>query len=94
MQVTINIDFKITYKTNKNNINTINISKNLEVGMYLDRIEECYGYHEVWECDDDSIEEAIDKFKDDLEPKEIEEWACDNLADNEYIVDIINVEVI
>ena len=94
MQGTINIDFKITYKTNKNNINTVDISENLEVEMYLDRIEECYGYHQMWEVTDSEVDRAIDKFQVDLEPKEIEEWACDDLADDEYIVDIINVEVV
>lgn len=93
MQGTINVKFEIEYKTNKGNVRMIIKEQELEVELYLDRVEECFGYHEIWECNECSLENAIDEFKDSLEIEEVEEWAS-LLDDNEYIVDIINVEVI
>ena len=94
---TINQTFNITYKTNKGNIYTYTTTQELDVEIYLDRVEECHGYHEMWELEPGSAEEAIELFKEDTENlKELcEEYDEQyNWDDGERVESIVEVKEI
>ena len=97
MQGTIDVDFEVTFQTNKDNIDTFKTNQELEVETYLDRVEECHGYHQMWEVTDSEIERAIDDFIDNYDEELLLELAGDEMEEypeDELAVKIIKVEAV
>jgi len=69
--------FKTTFLLeNDDNIHEVCFSTDIECRYYLDRIEECHGYHEMYEIDEKDYEKQTQLF-------------IENLSDND-LKDIIN----
>src|SRR5574344_545498 len=99
MEGTIEQEFKITFKTNLGNTYIATLDRELDVELYLDRVEECHGYHEMYEVSDSEIERAIDDFIDNYDEEILLELCSENdcidwVNDDEKAVEIINVEVV
>ena len=97
MDGTIEQEFKITFKTDLGNIYSTNLDRELEVETYLDRVEECYGFHEMYEVSDSEIERAIDDFIDDYDEVILLELCSENdcidwVNDDEKAIEILKVE--
>ena len=98
MQGTIEQEFKITFKTVLGNIYSTNLDRELEVGLYLHRVEECHGYHPMYEVSDSEIDRAIDDFIDDYDEEILLELCTEDdsivwISDDEHAIEILKVEV-
>ena len=97
MEGTIEQEFKITFKTNLGNTYITTLDRELDVELYLDRVEECHGYHEMYEVSDSEIERAIDDFIENCDEELLLELANESMEEypeDELAVKIVKIEVV
>ena len=92
-------EFEITFRLdNDEAINSVSFTKEIKCELFLDRIEECHGYHAMYEVDEDSLEESIQLFIENQSDNELKELVSmyyeDFRDDDQFVKEIIGIKAI